>query len=388
MKIVHISPGMPYNEGWSYQENLLPKYQARLGNDVTLLVTNFEQKMGRIVETGCFDYMSSGEFRVIRCKTETPMIPKIGKFFSKLVVYEQLKMIKPDFIFYHSLVNATIFQVSKYKRKINKNVVIVQDNHLDYNIGFSPNANVKSKLVCMIYRMFYKLNNHNISKVYGVTPWRKQYAEEVFRVPPKKTDVLIMGADDDKINFSEKKEIRTRIRGNLLIKENDFLVLTGGKIDKNKKIDLLIRACSDISNVKLLIFGSLLDDIKAEVETLIAQNSNVINIGWIEAEKFYDYCFAADLVFFPGQHSVLWEQACAAKVPCVFSKWEGMEHVNNGGNNCFVFPVTVDTIREKILELKFSTKYYDMKRVAESEKTDIFLYSNIAKKSLECSRKE
>ena len=98
----------------------------------------------------------------------------------------------------------------------------------------------------------------------------------------------------------------------------------------------------------------------------------------------YQYFFAADLVFFPGQHSVLWEQACASKVPCVFEKWEGMDHVNNGGNSDFVTPVNVNTISEKIEELCFTEKYYQMKNIAESDATDIYLYSKIAEKSLEC----
>ena len=89
------------------------------------------------------------------------------------------------------------------------------------------------------------------------------------------------------------------------------------------------------------------------------------------------------MVFFPGQHSVLWEQACASKVPCVFEKWEGMDHVNNGGNSDFVTPITEEKIAEKIEMLKFTAKYFKMKSIAESKATDIYLYSNIAKKSLE-----
>jgi len=71
----------------------------------------------------------------------------------------------------------------------------------------------------------------------------------------------------------------------------------------------------------------------------------------------------------------------------VFEKWEGMEHVNNGGNSDFVDNVTVESLREKILELRFTPKYQEMKKVAESEKTDIYLYSHIAEKSLECAKK-
>ena len=61
-----------------------------------------------------------------------------------------------------------------------------------------------------------------------------------------------------------------------------------------------------------------------------------------------------------------------------------MDHVNNGGNSDFIGEVTVDALIEKIEELKFTPKYYKMKETAQSEKTDIYLYSNIAERSLEC----
>jgi glycosyltransferase involved in cell wall biosynthesis len=133
-----------------------------------------------------------------------------------------------------------------------------------------------------------------------------------------------MGADDEKIDFENKDTIRDRIRNEYDIADTDFLIVTGGKIDKNKKIDILMDAVTGMPNVKLLVFGRVSADVKQMVDKLIFENCNIRYIGWIDADKVYDYFFAADLVFFPGQHSVLWEQACAAKVPCVFEKWEGI----------------------------------------------------------------
>lgn len=46
--------------------------------------------------------------------------------------------------------------------------------------------------------------------------------------------------------------------------------------------------------------------------------------------------------------------------------------------------VNENSIKEMIYELKFTEKYERMKTVALSDSTDIYLYSNIAKKSLEC----
>jgi len=384
MKILHIAPNAPYNDYWGYQDNLLPKYHKKLGHDVTLIITNLMHKDGKIIETDCADYVLNDGVRVIRLKKKKYPNRILTDLNSKLDVYEYLKDINPDFVFYHGLVSTTIFDVIKYKKKINPDCVIVQDNHLDYNIGFHADT-LKQRLVRLFYRFINKKSVPYVNRIYGVTPWRKMYAEDYFKIPSNKTDVLIMGADDEKIDFINSKKIRKEIRDKYTISDSDFLVVTGGKIDCKKNILQLMEACSGMNDIKLLIFGQVLNDVKDDFERVLNCSKNIIYIGWIDSDKVYDYFFAADLVFFPGQHSVLWEQACAAKVPCVFEKWDGMDHVNNGGNSDFVTPVTADVLREKIIELKFTPKYFQMKKVAQSHATDIYLYSNIANKSLECA---
>lgn len=317
MKILHIAPNAPYNDNWGYQENLLPKYQKRLGHEVTLIITNQMHVNGNIVETECADYVTNDGVRVIRLKKKKYIHRTLTNLNSHLEVYKYLVNLKPDFVFYHGLISTTIFDVIKYKKKINPKCIIVQDNHLDYNIG-SNLDNLKEKLICFYYRYINKRSVPFVDRVYGVTPWRKTYAEDYYHIPSNKTDVLLMGADDDKINFANKEKIRKEIRNKYMIRDSDFLIVTGGKIDHKKNVHLLMKACNGMNSVKLLIFGQVLDDIVDEFKSLLSKSENIIYVGWISADKVYDFFFAADLVFFPGQHSVLWEQACAAKVPCVF----------------------------------------------------------------------
>lgn len=128
MKIIHIAPNAPYNEGWSYQENYLPRFQADLGHEVLLIVTNQEHRDGHICETDCTDQVSLDGFRVIRRRQDKVKLPIIGRALTKLEVYDILKQEKPDFIFYHGLVSATIFQVCRYKKTNYPKCVVVQDN--------------------------------------------------------------------------------------------------------------------------------------------------------------------------------------------------------------------------------------------------------------------
>ena len=380
MKIVHIAPSAPYNNNWGYQENLLPKYQAKLGHDVVLIITNRMHSNGMIVETDEADYRLPDSVRVIRRKWKKYPIKILTNVCSCLPVMELLKELHPDLIFYHGLISTTILDVVKYKKKWNNSCVIVQDNHLDYNIA-RKDSDIKGRIIRLFYRMIVKKTLPEIERVYGVTPWRQLFAQEYCKIPAAKTDVLIMGADDEKIDFAHKMEIREDIRNRFNILPEEYLIVTGGKIDAAKKIHLLMEAVNQLNKVRLIVFGEINEKMLEKINNL---KSNMIDlIGWIPADKAYDYFLAADLICFPGQHSVLWEQACACKIPCLFSRWEGMEHVDNGGNSAFIDDVSVEGIRSKIQELLFTDEYYKMKAVAESEKTDIYLYSNIAKKSLE-----
>lgn len=380
MKIIHVAPNAPYEEGWSYQENLLPKYQAKLGHQVILVVSTERHR-----DKGSYsfeDYQSPDGFRVVRMPISLSLIPFLRRSLRYLKVFELFQKEKPDVIFHHGLISPTIRQAVRYKKQINPDCVIIQDNHMDYNIGFTPD-HFKGRILKLLYSRLYRSVDSSIDKVYGVTPWRQQYAQKVFGVPAHKTDVLIMGADDDYLDFEHRDALRSEVRKQYGVTEGEFLIVTGGKIDKKKKIHLLMDAVKGLENVKLLVCGSATDDFADEFAAHL--NSNVIDAGWISSEQFYRYFFAADLVFFPGQHSVLWEQACASKVPCVFGKWDGMDHVDNGGNARFLDCQEPEQIRSLIRQLQFTPEYQQMLAAAQSEKTDIYLYSRIAEKSLECA---
>lgn len=385
MNIVHVAPNSPYEEDWSYQENLLPKYQSKLGHKVTLVVPNVRHRPPQDGDCSYENYQSSGGYHVIRQPITYFPFPFLHRALRYLKVYQLFCEEKPDLIFHHGLISPTIHQAVRYKKKVNPDCVIIQDNHMDYNIGFIPD-HLKGRILQLIYRQLHRSTARYIDKVYGVTPWRQQYAQEVFGVHPDKTDVLIMGADDDQLDFENRDRYREQIRRNYGIGDDDFLIVTGGKVDAKKKIHLLMDAVKGLSGVKLLICGNATDDFADEYALHL--NDNVIDAGWIPSEQLYGFFFASDLAFFPGQHSVLWEQACASKVPCVFGKWEGMDHVNNGGNACFLDCQTPEQLRDLIVKLHFTPEYQTMLQAARSEKTDIYLYSRIAEKSLECAVKK
>lgn len=383
MRIVHIAPNAPYNEGWGYQENLLPKYQHNLGHEVTLVITNLMHQNGKLVETDCCDKMMPDGVRLIRkpsgYSTHHGLIESIR---NDMDVYSLLCELKPDYVFFHGLSSSAIRHVVLYKCKNNTKCVIVQDNHVDEANAYRPSW-WKRLLLRTFYRQLVRSTISYVDKVYGVTPWRQEYAEGFYGVPHNKTDILIMGADDDSMDLANRLTYRNKIRSQFGISNEEFLIVSGGKLDEYKNIDVLMEACGRIDKVRLIIFGSVEEKIKERFHQLLSRFGNITYIGWIKASDCYKYFYAADLVCFPGSHSVLWEQACASKVPCMFKRWHGMNHVDNGGNSVFVDSDNMLVLQKEIQEMLFTPKYYSILDVARSEKTDIYRYSFIAQKSID-----
>jgi homotetrameric cytidine deaminase len=167
--------------------------------------------------------------------------------------------------------------------------------------------------------------------------------------------------------------------------DDDFLVMTGGKIDMAKQQTvLLMQAVNRLSSpkVKLLVFGSVVPELKDKV--LANCSDRVQYIGWIASEQTYAYFSAADLAVFPGRHSVLWEQVAGLGIPMACKYWDGTTHVNVGGNAVFMHEDSADEMLRILSDLTENPeKYRKMKAAAQENGMNVFSYDAIAKRSIE-----
>lgn len=387
MKIVHIAIEAPYNEGWGYQENLLPKYQVKLNHQVTLVTTtkqNLSNNQTEKVESGVYE--SPDGFKVIRLNNLQYFPRFVADKVKLFSIYDVLKEEQPDLIMVHGLENFSVLQINKYLKKDNPRCKVIADNHLDYNIGKSfLRKDIAMRIFVAAVRLLNKKMQKHYEKVYGVTPWRCEFAHEILGIDKNKLDVFPAGADDEHINYENRERIKNEIRKKHGVSDNEFLIITGGKIDADKNIHILMEAVAnlDFKNIKLLVFGTPSPDIEEKFNKL-SQNGKIISIGWIPAKETYNYFLAADLVFFPGQHSVMWEQVVACGTPIVMKHYKSMHHCDVGGNAKFLYEDSVEGISKLLTELLTEEKLYrDMLDVARSEKRKQFLYSELAKKSIE-----
>ena len=182
------------------------------------------------------------------------------------------------------------------------------------------------------------------------------------------------------MEYAKREEVLEKTKNRYQIDEKDFVVVTGGKIDLFKQQTLLLmEAAGEMAdiNIKLFVFGSVVEELKTKLYRLCGER--VKYIGWLNNKEAYELFAAADLAVFPGRHSVFWEQVVGQGIPIVVKRWEGTEHVDLGGNALFLEEDSVEEIRNK---LSAAYQGLDHMKTAAKRNSHLFLYSDVAKKSI------
>lgn len=380
MKICNVVISNFYKEGYGYQENVLPQMQMLDGHDVFILTCH---------DNGFpapSEYINDRGVRVVvlrKNKSILLRIPVLTAAIDKSIgLYDRLIAEAPDVIFAHGIYAHDYRWIIKYKRR-NPSVKVFVDNHADYYNNKRYNS-----IAGVLTRFFFSKPIINrmiplVEKFWGVTPWRVKYLREVFGIPEDKSDLLIMGGDESLIDWERRDQIHYEIRNKYSIPQDAFLIISGGKIDRAKNIDKLIEAVVELnnSNVYLALFGSVEND----MNYLNSYHNKQINLlGWVPADEAYSLFLAADLGFFPGTHSVLWEQACACGLPCVFKDWDGgFNHVDRGGNCILLANPTKSNIRALLESLINNSDNYSLMRTQAIEVREYFSYKEIARRSIQ-----
>lgn len=383
MKIVHVCLCGAMTDGFNYQENIIAKYHKKMGYEVTVIASQWIWGTnGKLTLTEKTGYYNEDNIKVLRLPTRMGTVDNRLKYYPRL--YAAVEGEEPNILFIHDCQFLDVITLARYARK-HPNVKVYIDNHVDYSNGAQGwlSKNILHKGLWK--HCIHKIEPY-VTRFYGVLPARVDFLKELYDLPANKCELLVMGADDELVEHAAAPRIKKQVREKYKIQAEDFLIMTGGKIDQWKTQTLLLmEAVQKIENkrVKLIVFGSVTEELKDRVEAL-ADGKKVQYIGWAKASQSYDLFAAADLVVFPGRHSVFWEQVTGQGIPMIVKDWPGTHHVDLGGNVLFLHNDSAEEIEEKIRQVAFDEESYNkMKKVAEEKGMQVFSYKEIAKRAIE-----
>ncbi len=383
MKILHCCLAAFYIDKYGYQENVLPKMHKIQGHKVEILASTETYLNGNELSyVKPSVYYNEDKIKV----TRLPYLKLLPHFIAKKLrmyhgVYKKLNEFKPDIIWLHDIQFLDILQVIKYLKK-NKNTIVFADGHADFT-NSATNWISKNILHYIIYKFCAQKIDKYVTKFYGTLPCRVDFFKDFYKVENSKVELLVMGVDDTLIDYNKEK-LKTDLRKKHQINHEDFLLISGGKINQKKNIHHLVNAVANINqpNIKLILFGKP----DREILNIIGEKLNhpsIIYLDWINNIDIHKYLLISDLAVFPGKHSVLWEQSVGCGLPGIFKNIPGHEHIDIGGNCILIDEGSEQEITDAILNI-FNNKelYSSLKENALNKGSEYFSYYKIAERSI------
>lgn len=376
MKILHLF--QYYDDEMGYHDVLLPKYQAKLNNDVIVVASNLKHYYPNIADNYKKRKVNKSTYYSDRVKVIR--LPIVFELKNRWVIFRNLLntliIEKPDIILHHGGWRPSLEICVFYKRKYNMMCKLFVDFHCDFN------NTGKNRIYYLFYhklisRYRFQSIQKYIQMFFYISPTVKTFIRSVYRIPSEKVKDLWLGCDVDKYKKIGKVEL-DNLRNDLGIKQDDLVLVTSGKLRKEKKIDLIIRAFEkvDSNRVKLVIIGD--GDI-----TLVSQlknmsfNKNIFFVGWVPDSVIPCYFLLASIGIWLTQ-TVMIQYSFAAGLAVILKYFPGCDYLiqDNG--------IVVDSLDEvnlanAIQQYVLNPKLLSMHRRKSMELcSNIFSYDKIA----------
>ncbi|QEA14547.1 glycosyltransferase family 4 protein [Comamonas flocculans] len=304
MKILHCCLSNFYIDGFNYQENMLVREHVRAGHEVLVLAsTENYNAQGQLSYSVPGRYRGNDGAEVLRLPYRRlgphALMKKIRAYPR---VYRQLRIAKPDVIMFHGTCAWELLTVLRYKKN-NPSVKLYVDSHEDFN-NSARSFISKNILHYLFYRSIFRKSIPYVEKVLCISTETMDFIGGFYGCPKDKMEYFPLGGVifDDATHRANRVDVREKYE----IPPDTLVFLQSGKFDKKKKLTEALEAFQKIpyaENVQYLIAGVLQDDVKAEVEALLAKDDRIRFLGWKKAQELMQLLCAADVYVQPGSQS-------------------------------------------------------------------------------------
>jgi hypothetical protein len=330
MKIVHLCLSGFFIDESLYQDNELVREHLLMGHCVLVVAsTEVFDARGHVTYTEAKDYIGAEGARVIRLPYRRWLPHAVARRVRSYPgVRAILDQFAPDVIMFHGSSAWELLTAARYVRD-NPKVVFHIDSHSDaINSG---NGWVSKEI---LHRRFYAPILRHAMSVSGpllcVSLSVMDFARRIYRIPSEWLEFYPLGGRI--LETSLRLSKRVTVRQRLGLSDAQILIVQSGKQNRLKKLPQSLRALAQVENpnLRLVIAGVLQDDIKAEVETLIAADPRVTFLGWQGSEELTDLLCAADIYLQPGTQSATMQHSLCCGCAVILDAISGHEPYVDG----------------------------------------------------------
>ncbi|WP_163444493.1 glycosyltransferase family 4 protein [Flavobacterium columnare] len=273
----------------------------------------------------------------------------------RLVVF--LRKIKPEIVHTHTPKAGMVGMIAS------KIAGVPHRLHTVAGLPLMEAKGIKRKVLDVVEKLTYAC----ATKVYPNSRGLEKFILENNFAPKEKIKIIGNGSSNG-INtaffapeqISEEETLK--LKAQLDIAKDDFVFIFVGRLVKDKGINELITAFTNLnlSKTKLLLVGALesdLDPLLPETLTEIEENINIINVGYQSDVR--PYFKVANVLVFPsyreGFPNVVM-QAGAMELPAIVSNINGCNEIIEEGKNGLIIPVKNSKAIEEAMRKVYQEK--------------------------------
>ena len=317
MRIAHVCLSCFYVDGFAYQENELVRQHVKDGHEVTVIASTEsfgEDRRLTYVEPSA--YLGRDGAQVIRLPYRRFLPHKLmRKLRMHPAVLSHLQRIRPEVILFHGLCGWELYAVARYKKE-NPAVRLYVDSHEDaYNSarGFVS----KHFLHRLYYAWIVARCRRHFEKILCVSLETMDFVQTMYGVPVEQLEFYPLGGrvfDDPE--YLVRRERGRRDAG---VKPEQVLLLQTGKMGPRKKLMESLHAFARTpgEHLRLVLAGSINEELRSQAEAIIASDSRIRFLGWRTSEALADLLCAADVYVQPGTQSATMQMALCARCPVI-----------------------------------------------------------------------
>ena len=317
MKILHLCLSNFYIDGYGYQENMLVAEHVRAGYKVHVLASTETFGPG-----GTLTYLDPGSY----FGSDGAVVERLPYRFASISLLARkvraypglstrLAEIAPDVIIFHGLCGYSLLEVARYVKK-NPQTVLHADSHEDFNNSARTWVS-KWILHFLFYRTIFQMSLPAIHSVSCISKETESFVLDFYGCPPAKAQFLPLGGTV--FSDAQYHQLRKAARAKYQWSDEQRIFVQSGKFDNAKRLLDSLAAFSALpdQNLRLVLAGVFMDDVKEAAEELVRKDSRIVKLGWLDTQGLTSLLIGADVYLQPGSQSATMQMAVCCRKPVI-----------------------------------------------------------------------